>query len=101
MKRIIIILISAICFLSCIRNKTIDADPSKTTVAEMTLAKQDTATYKVIVDKDKNISVYDKYTNLKVYESKNVSGEYDWAIWFALIFGAILMIRLVIEILEI
>lgn len=101
MKRIIIILISAICFLSCIGNKTIDADQSKTTVAEMTLAKQDTATYKVIVDKDKNISVYDKYTNLKVYESKNVSGEYDWAIWLVLIFGAILMIRLVIEILEI
>ena len=73
MKNLILILFAIVCFSSC-ENDPIKSNPNETTFEEIECVKSDTTTYKVIVDGDKKITVYDKQKNLRVYEVKNETG---------------------------
>ena len=74
MKNLILILFAIVCFSSC-ENGSIASDPNKTTIEEIETLKSDTTTYKVIVDGSNKITVYNKETNLRVYEMENSEGE--------------------------
>ena len=76
MKSIILILFAIICFSSC-ENRTIKCNPNETTVEEITKVKADTITYKVVVDGDDKITLYNSKTNLRAYEMNNYDGSVD------------------------
>ena len=91
MKSIILILFAIICFSSC-SNRSIESDPNKTTVEEIEKLKSDTITYKVIVDDKYNVKIYNKETNLRVYQINNYDGAVDslgilLAVFFFIILG--------------
>ena len=96
MKNLILILFAIVCFSSC-KNDPIKSDPNKTTFQEIEAIKSDTTTYKVIVDSDEKITVYDKQTNLRVYEMSNASGSlYSVLIFVLICIIALLMIGVII-----
>ena len=76
MKYIILILFAIICFSSC-ENRTIKCNPSETTIEEITKVKSDTITYKVVVDGDDKITLYNSKTNLRAYKMNNYDGLSD------------------------
>ena len=76
MKSIILILFAIICFSSC-ENRTIKCNPNETTVEEITKVKSDTMSYKVVVDGDDKITLYNSKTNLRAYEMNNYDGFSD------------------------
>ena len=76
MKTIIIFIFAIICLNSC-SNKSIESDPKKTTIEEIEKLKSDTTTYKVVVDDEYNVKIYNKQTNLRVYEVVNYDGAVD------------------------
>lgn len=97
MKNLILILFAIVCFSSC-KNDPIKSDPNKTTFQEIESIKSDTTTYKVIVDSDEKITVYDKQTNLRVYEISNTSGYLYTALIYVLICAiALLIIGIIIQ----
>lgn len=84
MKNLILILFAIVCFSSC-QNRSLASDPSKTTIEEIENLKSDTTTYKVIVDGNNKITVYNKETNLRVYEMENSEGALNTVLIFGLI----------------
>lgn len=91
MKTIIIFIFAIICLNSC-SNKSIESDPKKTTIEEIEKLKSDTTTYKVVVDDEYNVKIYDNQTNLRVYEVVN----YDGAVGSLIILIFILFILVVL-----
>lgn len=61
-----LILFAIVCFSSC-ENDPIKLNPNETTFEEIECVKSDTTTYKVIVDGDKKITVYDKRSKIFVF----------------------------------
>ena len=90
MKSIILILFAIICFSSC-SNRSIESDPNKTTVEEIEKLKSDTITYKVIVDDKYNVKIYNKETNLRVYQINNYDGDVDFLFILLAVFFLIIL----------
>ena len=93
MKTIIFILFSIICLGSC-SNRSIESDPNKTTIEEIEKLKSDTITYKVIVDDKYNVKIYNKETNLRVYQISNYDGAVDSLCIMLAVFFFIILILL-------
>ena len=95
MKTIIFILFTIICLSSC-SNRSIESDPNKTTIEEIEKLKSDTITYKVIVDDKYNVKIYNKETNLRVYQINNYDGAVDsLSIMLGVFFFIILVLLLI------
>ena len=97
MKSIILILFAIICLSSC-SNRSIESDPNKTTVEEIEKLKSDTITYKVIVDDEYNVKIYNKETNLRVYQVNNYDGAVDFLIILLAVFFLIIFILVLLSI---
>ena len=93
MKTIIFILFAIICLSSC-SNRSIESDPNKTTIEEIEKLKSDTITYKVIVDDKYNVKIYNKETNLRVYQINNYDGAVDSLCIMLAVFFFIILILL-------
>lgn len=93
MKTIIFILFAIICLSSC-SNRPIESDPNKTTIEEIEKLKSDTITYKVIVDDKYNVKIYNKETNLRVYQINNYDGAVDSLCILLAVFFFIILVLL-------